>query len=336
VLAPPPETATPTPAGTAGATACPLCGATGHAVVGSCPTAEVFEALGRTLGAALSPAAVAENTHASAVTLRRCLGCDLEYFVPLRAGTERFYAEIGACPAYYVAGRWEFDFVCAASGPTDSILDVGAGSGHFLERCRAHGRKARGLDPSPVAVGSARARGLDVAAGDVASFAAANPDAFDVVTAFHVVEHIERPVEFVAALARLCRPGGRVIVALPNRLSAHRPRGFIEGPLDCPPHHVSRWTAANLARLGQAAGLGCERVEAEHGPVIAREALKLATRRFLGERLGLGDGTARAVSGLLGRVLVPRALHPVYRATGILERLGGVGLSMAAVYRKPG
>jgi O-antigen chain-terminating methyltransferase len=106
----------------------------------------------------------------------------------------------------------------AATGPA-AVLDIGSGRGEWLEVLRENGIAARGVDTSATMAREARARQLEVAEGDGLDYLRKLPaESQAVVTAFHVVEHLQFPV--LIALVREClrvlKPGGMVIFETPN------------------------------------------------------------------------------------------------------------------------
>jgi len=106
--------------------------------------------------------------------------------------------------AELVAGLVESG-VCAG----ESFIDVGAGYGLFLQEIRSTGKfsNVSGIEPDRRLADICRQEGFstietwveDIADGDVQA---------DVVTAFEVLEHTYDPEAFLAACARLVRPGG--------------------------------------------------------------------------------------------------------------------------------
>jgi SAM-dependent methyltransferase len=92
-------------------------------------------------------------------------------------------------------------------GQPERVLDVGSADGPSVSWLRGHGRRtALDLDP----------RGLGP--GDVCASAMALPfrdETFDVVSAFDVVEHCEPEIEAMSELARVLRPGGRLLISVP-------------------------------------------------------------------------------------------------------------------------
>jgi SAM-dependent methyltransferase len=99
------------------------------------------------------------------------------------------------------------------------VVDLGCGRGEWLALLRAAGVTARGVDANPAFVAAGRARGLDMELGDALRYLQAlQPDSVDMVTAFHVIEHLETE-ELLALLqgARgALRPGGCLLLETPN------------------------------------------------------------------------------------------------------------------------
>ncbi|HEY1226080.1 MAG TPA: class I SAM-dependent methyltransferase, partial [Ramlibacter sp.] len=95
------------------------------------------------------------------------------------------------------------------------VLDVGFGSGAFLDEAQLLGWDAVGVDIDPTAVANARARGLNVFAKslDHLDF---EEESFDVITISHVLEHVHDPVALLRTCFRLLRPGGMLWIETPN------------------------------------------------------------------------------------------------------------------------
>lgn len=104
-----------------------------------------------------------------------------------------------------------------------SVLDVGCGGGILSEAMANRGAQVLGIDLSQAVLDVAELHALEaklaiqyraVAAEELA---AAQPDSFDLVTCMEMLEHVPDPAATLAALAKLVKPGGDVIVSTLNR-----------------------------------------------------------------------------------------------------------------------
>ncbi|MBU0942797.1 MAG: class I SAM-dependent methyltransferase [Bacteroidetes bacterium] len=93
-----------------------------------------------------------------------------------------------------------------------SILDIGAGTGDFLSVAKNDGWNTTGIEPSE--------RAKAIAIGKGISFVSNTTDladsSFDVITMWHVLEHVPDLDFQIKELKRLLRPSGTLIVAVPN------------------------------------------------------------------------------------------------------------------------
>jgi SAM-dependent methyltransferase len=103
--------------------------------------------------------------------------------------------------------------------PPGPILDIGCGGALFGHLLRKSGHQCIGLDFSHQAacVGWHRNQ-VPVAVGDFAS-APFVPGTFRAITMFHVLEHLFDPTAYVTAVSEYLRPGGKLIVQVPNAAS---------------------------------------------------------------------------------------------------------------------
>jgi SAM-dependent methyltransferase len=136
--------------------------------------------------------------------------------------TDRFrgpVAEITAKMQGYLPDVRRLVAAAAADGRDARAVDLGSGRGEWLALLRDAGVPASGVDADPAFVEAGRARGLDLVHGDaVTHLQDLPPDSVDLVTAFHLVEHLD--VETVLALLSAARqalhPGGCVLLETPN------------------------------------------------------------------------------------------------------------------------
>ncbi len=99
------------------------------------------------------------------------------------------------------------------------VVDLGCGRGEWLALLRSAGVAARGVDANADFVAAGRARGLDMELGDALGYLEAlPPDSIDMVTAFHVIEHLatEDLLSLLEAARGALRPGGCLLLETPN------------------------------------------------------------------------------------------------------------------------
>lgn len=226
-----------------------------------------------------------------------CAGCGLRYLDPqptaqqLEAlyGPDYFGHQSPGEPGYprYVEEleglRRTFDDrlvrLPAPSPSASRLLDVGAALGVFVERARAAGWQAVGLEPSAWASGYAR----DVLHQPVRT--GTLPDAgfpegsCDVVTLWEVLEHLPEPRETLAAIRRVLVPGGLLALSTPDagsavaRLLGRRWLGWTK----IPEHLFKFFDRATLRRLLVETGFRIESM---------RYVSLVVSRRYLLNRIG--------------------------------------------------
>lgn len=217
--------------------------------------------------------------------------------------------------------------------PTGRLLDVGCGKGRFLAAARQAGWSVIGVEFAQHLAAEARDRyGLDVRAGDFLETPLDGP--FDVVTMWHVLEHLTRPADAVARSWELLRPGGRLVLSVPNIESL---QAVLSGPswfhLDLS-RHLFHFTPRSLRRLVERHGFRVEWI-GHFYPEMEVIGLIQSTLNVLGlqpDRLYLylkRDPTARfdrdiAISAALAAAMLPGAatwalLAPVLRSGASIQ-----------------
>lgn len=99
--------------------------------------------------------------------------------------------------------------------PGQRLLDLGCGSGAFLQLAAGAGWDVVGVDFDVKAVDVARRGGLDIRVGGVEVLDPAT-ERFDVITMSHVIEHVHRPLEVLQGCYELLHPGGLLWIETPN------------------------------------------------------------------------------------------------------------------------
>jgi SAM-dependent methyltransferase len=112
--------------------------------------------------------------------------------------------------------RWEMILAAADGRQSGRVLDCGCGIGAYLARFEPLAKAAQGLEVDPDRARVARLGGLSVALGVSESLPYAD-DSFDLILSHEVLEHVEDDRLSAEAMVRALKPGGRLVVFVPNR-----------------------------------------------------------------------------------------------------------------------
>lgn len=148
----------------------------------------------------------------------------------------------------YWQRRWDVLLQHKTGG---SILDLGCSAGGFLAGLRSSAWRLHGIEMSDVTAAKARAEtGAEVFVGDILE-APFPREKFDVITCFHVLEHMYQPREVLEKVFEWLKPGGMFYMIVPNIDSAGaRIFGRYWYALELPRHlfHFSPKSLRTLAR----------------------------------------------------------------------------------------
>ena len=156
-------------------------------------------------------------------TCRACDICFLNPFPPPELGAQ-YFAESYAAPAkslYYDDGFKErvsqirVEALMKLLPPGRRLLDVGCGKGQFVAIARRNGLDAWGVELDQGAVATARKAGL----GTVLHGSLDHPElpaAFDVITLWDVIEHLQSPATVLREAFDRLVPGGLIAIRTAN------------------------------------------------------------------------------------------------------------------------
>lgn len=283
-----------------------------------------------------------------AYRLCRCRDCGLVFTDPPPGEAELDHFYDGE---YYGADRSRFPWIVeramslfrwdrlrvARGLQPGKALDIGCGRGWFLDNLRRRGWQVVGTELSETAAAYARkAMKLEVRiGGELAGFRFPE-GAFDLVSIFHVLEHIPDPLGTLREIRRIMAPGGRLSVQVPNFGTLQRSL-FRDGScqLDLP-RHLFHFDSRSLERMVREAGFTVEATSVyslEFTPYCFIQSLEnrllggdnllyylLRKRRLPGKRSPLLE-SFRAVAALGGLM----ALGPAALTLTPLLALAGVG-----------
>ena len=193
-----------------------------------------------------------------------CSSCDVHWWEPMKIMPDFYENEIFDGYLSFHLGirklpKWTECFFAHFPINHGKLLDVGCGEGLFLEKTLILGFEVFGIDFDKNSVKVAKQR-LDIntiypmSLNEFYQFAIKNNLKFDVITFFEVLEHQDRPMEFLKIVRDLLKDGGYVAGSVPNRnrLFADISWKYFHG--DFPPHHFLRFSDIALKNVLELSG----------------------------------------------------------------------------------
>lgn len=154
--------------------------------------------------------------------------------------------------------------------PDDAkILDVGCGDGFHLDLLKKYGNKnwsLDGIDIDKRAVEMAKKRDLNVKHGTIDDVAETN--FYDFAFTVQTIEHVEQPFEFLKAIRKVLKTGGKLVVVTDNtdsydfKLFKKSHWGGYHFP-----RHWNLFNKNNLVKIGEKAGFETEKITTQVTPV---------------------------------------------------------------------
>ena len=217
----------------------------------------------------VSPCIVCDSTRAKTVfrvdgvahPIVACQDCGLGYYHPLPSDGEvaafypaEYYGEPGTKFRPFIeklvriVGKRHVAFLSREVRKGGRVLDIGCGRGVLLGPLADMGLETYGVELSEHAVRGADPR-ADIRIAAHVRDAGFKDELFDEIILWHVLEHLADPRETLEECFRLMRPGGKIIVSLPNFGSFQsRVSGAAWFHLD-PPRHLYHFSTGALERL---------------------------------------------------------------------------------------
>jgi SAM-dependent methyltransferase len=266
--------------------------------------------------------------------LVQCAACGFVFCrpIPSKEDLDRHYHGYGSGQHGYVSPITvkRYEEILDRMAPyrqSGKMLDVGCGSGHFLVTAARLGWEVYGTEYSDTLYEVCAAKGIRMALGPLEP-EDYEPESFDVLTSFEVLEHINNPLEELAKFYRLLRPGGLVYCTTPNFNALQRYQLGPEYSIISYPEHLSYYTRKTLREVFERAGFETLEV-ATTGLSLSRAKPKSKSgpQKITGQ--DAPDEVARQKiesNALLG--LAKSAANGLLSATG-------TGLTLKGYFRKP-
>ncbi len=130
------------------------------------------------------------------------------------------------------------------------LLDIGAGTGAFVQYMESHGWQTTGLEPDA----GARQRALEAHRATLLpmeAFMQLEAGSFDAITLWHVLEHVHDLHDYIEQLKKILNPSGRIFIAVPNYTSYDAAVYKSYWAAYDVPRHLYHFSPASMKRLLQ-------------------------------------------------------------------------------------
>jgi 2-polyprenyl-3-methyl-5-hydroxy-6-metoxy-1,4-benzoquinol methylase len=180
------------------------------------------------------------------VRLYKCESSKYEFYYPFDiVGNAEMYEQLGLFKWYYDPWKWEHEMSMSFVEKSKSILEVGCGTGHFLNNVlrKSPNKTVVGLELSDSDKKAQFIRNISIQ-----DYVQTHSNKFEMVCFFQVLEHVADVRSFLQAAVDALLPGGYLVIGVPNNDSIFfKKRG--SPVLNMPPHHMGLWTESSLAYL---------------------------------------------------------------------------------------
>jgi SAM-dependent methyltransferase len=191
------------------------------------------------------------------------------------------------------------------------VLDVGCANGSFLDTMKLLGWRTHGVELCERAARIAARKGHRVVVGGSAEDLRVPERDFDLVYLWHVLEHTFSPRRALENMFDVLRPGGRLMMAVPNHGSLQaRLFGRLWSKNE-PPRHLFHFTRRPLVRYLEETGFEDIQISTRTGATSWATSCRFLVNRLLGTRLGSDP------AWLISLLELPVQLAGLFRFLGV-------------------
>ncbi len=226
--------------------------------------------------------------------ITECPGCGARHLPPIMEDLENYYRseeyrndldQGNEIDRYFELTDDDQPFRLDLLGPNSirgkRIADVGCGAGPFLDLVKGLTAETVAIEPNEAYHASLKERGHSVH-GSLEEAGSSGMPPVDVAVSFSVIEHVDKPRDFLEGIRKLLKPGGRALVSTPNAedfmigLSPDYQKFFYRKV------HLWYFTAAALEKTAELAGFRSCKVMFKHRFDLSNAMLWLRDKRPTG------------------------------------------------------
>jgi SAM-dependent methyltransferase len=182
------------------------------------------------------------------VCIYKCTDTGYRFFFPFNlAAKSDFYEQLQQNNSYYSLTP-EHKEAQKCIQEKSKVLEIGCGSGLFLNEIKDKVDACVGLEFNDAAILKATSYDLTVIKQDISDHAQTNQEKYDVVCAFQVLEHIPDVSDFINSCLKVMKKGGKLIFGVPNN-NPFLYKYDKYHALNLPPHHIGLWDQVSLKNI---------------------------------------------------------------------------------------
>lgn len=184
------------------------------------------------------------------ISVYKCMQTGYRFYYPLNlAGDDKLYELLQKFDWYYLPWKWDYVTADLLVKEGQKVLDIGCGYADFLKHLKEKKHcDCYGLEFNDKAVNVATERGIKIRNEFVQDHAKTHEAQYDVVSYFHLLEHIVDIDSFINASIKCLKPGGTLIICVPNNNPFCYQLDEFHS-LNLPPHHMGMWNEESLSKL---------------------------------------------------------------------------------------
>jgi SAM-dependent methyltransferase len=182
--------------------------------------------------------------------LYQCKGTGYKFWLPNElAGDEKFYQLLSkSYPNYYGTTRWEYAESINIVNRNDVCLEIGCGRGYFIKAIESKCSDVFGLELNSQAINEKVCQS-EISLEDISVHAERVGQKYDKIFTFQVLEHIPNPQRFIANCLLMLKPGGYLVISVPNDdYIVHK---NMADAFNLPPHHMGCYNADVFYKLSK-------------------------------------------------------------------------------------
>lgn len=191
-------------------------------------------------------------------SLYECLKCDVQFWAPFKNPGVEWYESQEQYRVkefkIYRGYHKKFLRLHPVFSKNTRVLDLGCGSGEFLNELQKRGCEVWGVDSDRIDIELAKQqfelKNLYAMSFDD-FFKKLGLPQFNIITFFEVIEHLDDPLGFIQKIKKFLKPDGKIFLSTPSRERIMSDNY----EWDFPPYHLTRWNETAIRKLLQKVNL---------------------------------------------------------------------------------